>query len=125
MAYMKTAWVNDSEPALNAVNLNKLEQGVADAHSAIADVPAGADGKDGKDGSRGPAGQSAYEVAVAAGFSGDESAWLSSLKGTDGKAGSNGKDGKDGADGAAAPKQFTDEEAAKLKELVAEPSTEG
>lgn len=31
MAYEPTVWVNDSEPAINAANLNKLEQAVADA----------------------------------------------------------------------------------------------
>lgn len=31
MAYEPTVWVNDSAPALNAANLNKLEQAVADA----------------------------------------------------------------------------------------------
>ena len=29
MAYTKTAWVNDSKPAISAENLNKIEQGLA------------------------------------------------------------------------------------------------
>ena len=36
MAYEKTTWVNDSEPAINAANLNKIEQGIADAHAVVA-----------------------------------------------------------------------------------------
>ena len=31
MAYVKTQWVNDSPPDINAENLNKMEQGIADA----------------------------------------------------------------------------------------------
>lgn len=31
MAYTKTTWVNNSTPALNATNLNKIEQGIYDA----------------------------------------------------------------------------------------------
>jgi hypothetical protein len=30
-AYSKTIWVNDQAPALNAVNMNKIEQGIYDA----------------------------------------------------------------------------------------------
>jgi hypothetical protein len=30
MAYTKTNWVNDSVPAINASNLNKIEQGIYD-----------------------------------------------------------------------------------------------
>lgn len=30
MAYTKTNWVNDSSPAINASNLNKIEQGIYD-----------------------------------------------------------------------------------------------
>ena len=30
--YVRTIWVNDSEPPLNADNLNKIEQGIVDAH---------------------------------------------------------------------------------------------
>jgi hypothetical protein len=36
MAYIKTTWVNTTAPALNAANLNKLEQGVEDAHIGFA-----------------------------------------------------------------------------------------
>ncbi len=32
MAYSKTVWNNLSAPAINANNLNKIEQGIADAH---------------------------------------------------------------------------------------------
>lgn len=31
MAYTKTQWVNNEEPSINATNLNKMEQGIADA----------------------------------------------------------------------------------------------
>ena len=30
MAYTKTTWVNDTTPAINATNLNKIEQGIED-----------------------------------------------------------------------------------------------
>jgi hypothetical protein len=36
MAYIKTTWVNTTSPAINAGNLNKLEQGVEDAHIGFA-----------------------------------------------------------------------------------------
>lgn len=32
MSYTKTNWVNDSAPAINAENLNKIETGIAEAH---------------------------------------------------------------------------------------------
>lgn len=32
MAYTKTTWVNASTPAINETNLNKIEQGIEDAH---------------------------------------------------------------------------------------------
>ena len=32
MAYTKTVYVNDNPPALNADNLNHIEQGIYDAH---------------------------------------------------------------------------------------------
>lgn len=35
MAYTKTNWVNDSVPAINAGNLNKIEQGIYDNSVAI------------------------------------------------------------------------------------------
>lgn len=35
MAYTKTDWVNDSSPYINEANLDKLEQGVYDAHVAL------------------------------------------------------------------------------------------
>jgi len=34
MAYTKTQWVNNEEPSINAENLNKMEQGIADAQSS-------------------------------------------------------------------------------------------
>ncbi len=36
MAYQKTVWNNLAVPAINAANLNKIEQGIADAHSLAA-----------------------------------------------------------------------------------------
>lgn len=36
MSYTKTQWVNDQAPAINATNLNKIEQGIYDNDSAIA-----------------------------------------------------------------------------------------
>lgn len=35
MAYTKTVWVNDSIPAINATNLNKIETGLDDAHNFL------------------------------------------------------------------------------------------
>lgn len=35
MTYSKTAWVNSGAPAINATNLNKIEQGVYDASTAV------------------------------------------------------------------------------------------
>ena len=57
MAYTKTEWVNDSEPAINAANLNKIEQGIADAHAVVAEPgPQGPAGPKGDAGEPGPAG---------------------------------------------------------------------
>ena len=63
MAYTKTTWVNDSKPAINAANLNKIEQGIADAHAIVAEPgpkgdtgPAGAKGAKGDKGEPGAAG---------------------------------------------------------------------
>lgn len=36
MAYTKTTWVDNSEPPINAENLNKIEQGIYDAHDGLA-----------------------------------------------------------------------------------------
>lgn len=35
MSYTKTNWKNNSTPALNASNLNKIEQGIYDLHSKL------------------------------------------------------------------------------------------
>lgn len=35
MAYTKTNWVNDSSPYIDAANLNKIEQGIEDAHNML------------------------------------------------------------------------------------------
>ena len=57
MAYTKTDWVNDSKPAINAANLNKIEQGIADAHAIVAEPgPQGPAGPKGDTGEPGPAG---------------------------------------------------------------------
>ena len=55
MAYTKTKWVNDSEPAINAANLNKIEQGIADAHAIVAEP--GPQGEPGPKGDAGPQGE--------------------------------------------------------------------
>ena len=54
MAYTKTTWVNDSKPAINAANLNKIEQGIADAHAIVAEP--GPKGDKGDPGERGAPG---------------------------------------------------------------------
>ena len=57
MAYTKTTWVNDSKPAINAANLNKIEQGIADAHAIVVEPgPQGPAGPKGDAGEPGPAG---------------------------------------------------------------------
>lgn len=35
MAYTKTVWVNNQAPAINADNLNKIEQGIFDADAGV------------------------------------------------------------------------------------------
>ena len=40
MTYNKTTWVNGSPPALNATNLNHIEQGITEAHEGIAALQA-------------------------------------------------------------------------------------
>ena len=61
MTYTATSWVNGSEPAINAANLNKLEAGVVAAHEAVANVeltpgPKGDKGDIGPEGPEGPEG---------------------------------------------------------------------
>lgn len=62
MAYTATSWVNGSEPAINAANLNKLEAGVSEAHEAVANIeltpgPEGPQGEKGDTGDTGPQGE--------------------------------------------------------------------
>ena len=38
MAYSKTTWTNGTAPAINATNLNKIEQGIYDAQNTIDSV---------------------------------------------------------------------------------------
>ena len=58
MAYTKTTWVNDSEPAINAANLNKIEKGIADAHAIVAEPgPKGDKGDPGEPGPKGDKGE--------------------------------------------------------------------
>lgn len=45
MAYEPTEWVNDASPDVEASNLNKIEQGIKDAHDAAAAAQATANGK--------------------------------------------------------------------------------
>ena len=61
MAYTATSWVNGSEPAINAANLNKLEAGVVAAHEAVTNVeltpgPKGDQGEPGPKGDPGAPG---------------------------------------------------------------------
>lgn len=104
MAYTKTTWVNDQEPAINAINLNKMEQGIEDAHGL-----AGTPGEDGTDGREVLLQKSATHIQWQ--YDGDES-WtnlvaLSDITGPDGEdgapgaagaAGAAGIDGEDGSD---------------------------
>lgn len=38
MAYTKTTWIDGSAPDISAQNLNKMETGIEDAHTDIADL---------------------------------------------------------------------------------------
>jgi len=38
MAYTKTTWVDCQTPAINATNLNKIETGIGDLHTTLANV---------------------------------------------------------------------------------------
>ena len=87
MAYTKTTWVNDSKPAINAANLNKIEQGIADAHAIVAEPgPQGPAGPEGPAGPKGDTGEPG--PAGAKGAKGD--------KGEPGAAGSKGDKGDPG-----------------------------
>lgn len=79
MAYIATHWVNNSEPAINAANLNKLESGVASAHDAVANIEL----TPGPKGDKGDPGEPGKDGA----------------KGDKGDKGDTGEPGKDGADG--------------------------
>lgn len=35
MGYTRTTWVDGGAPAINAANLNKIEQGLVDAHTSM------------------------------------------------------------------------------------------
>jgi len=41
MAYTKTVWKNNQPPALNETNLNKIEEGVFEAHGLVEDLTTG------------------------------------------------------------------------------------
>ena len=87
MAYTKTTWVNDSKPAINAANLNKIEQGIADAHAVVAEPgPQGPAGPEGPAGPKGDTGEPG--PAGAKGAKGD--------KGEPGAAGAKGDKGDPG-----------------------------
>ena len=87
MAYEKTTWVNDSKPAINAANLNKIEQGIADAHAVVAEPgPQGPAGPEGPAGPKGDTGEPG--PAGAKGAKGD--------KGETGAAGAKGDKGEPG-----------------------------
>ena len=83
MTYTATSWVNGSEPAINAANLNKLEAGVVAAYESVANIEL-APGPKGDKGDKGDAGAPGTDGA----------------KGDKGDKGDTGAPGKDGADGA-------------------------
>ena len=92
MAYTKTKWVNDSKPAINAANLNKIEQGIADAHAIVAEPgPKGDKGDPGEPGPKGDKGETGEP-------------------GTKGDKGETGPAGTDGAKGAKGEPGFPTEE---------------
>lgn len=93
MAYTKTTWVNDSEPAINAANLNKIEKGIADAHAIVATPGvAGEPGPKGDKGDPGVAGETGPK-----GDKGDPGA--TGEPGTPGTKGDKGEPGTPGAKG--------------------------
>lgn len=96
MAYTKTKWVNDSEPAINAANLNKIEQGIADAHAIVAEPgPKGDAGPQGLKGDKGEPG-----AAGAKGAKGD--------KGDPGTPGTKGDKGDKGDPGFPSEEQWNE-----------------
>ena len=103
MAYTATSWVNGSEPAINAANLNKLEAGVVAAHEAVANVEL-APGPKGDKGDKGDAGAPGKDGA----------------KGDKGDPGAPGKDGADGAPGAKGDKGDKGEPGADLTAELAD-----
>ena len=38
MAYTKTVWENDTLPAINATNLNNIEDGIEDVDTRVTDI---------------------------------------------------------------------------------------
>ena len=86
MTYIATSWVNGSEPAINAANLNKLEAGVVAAHESVANIEL-TPGPKGDKGDKGDPGEPGKDGADGA-------------KGDKGDKGDTGAPGKDGADGA-------------------------
>lgn len=48
MSYTKTTWVNGNTPGIDATNLNKMEQGIYDAHGDIATLGATVSSADAK-----------------------------------------------------------------------------
>ena len=103
MTYTATNWVNNSEPAINAANLNKLESGVVAAHDAVANIELepGPKGDKGDKGDPGPAGKDGVDGAPGAkGDKGDPGTpGADGAKGDKGDKGDTGAPGKDGADG--------------------------
>jgi hypothetical protein len=39
MAFVKTTWTDRAVPRMNAAQLNRIEQGIADAHAALPNMP--------------------------------------------------------------------------------------
>jgi hypothetical protein len=39
MAFVKTTWIDDSAPDMTAAQLNRIEQGIADAHAGLTNTP--------------------------------------------------------------------------------------
>ena len=106
MAYTKTTWANDQEPAISADNLNKIEQGIEDAH-----------GLAGEDGREVLLQKSATHIQWQ--YEGDES-WtnLVALSDITGPAGEEGAPGAPGAAGAAGVDGEDGSDASVTKENV-------
>jgi len=138
MSYTKTVWVNGVAPPIDATNLNKIEQGLADAHD-LQGVPGpqgvpGNDGADGSQGIQGPDGPTGADGPIGddgpigpigddgpigpAGEKGD-----TGLTGSQGLPGPEGPEGPAGLDGLMAAATLAEVDAGTIDTAAVTPAT--